>query len=119
MITPTEKRNTRIKTEELIRKGKIKKQPCAVCGSKKVQCHHNNYLDPMDVKWLCDEHHLEIHGKKKDNNPKSTKTIQIMVDIKFYNKIKDEAKRDSRTVSNYCLVAIYDKLKKEIEKQGK
>ena len=113
MITPWEKRETRIKTELLIKQGKIRKKPCKVCGEIKVQCHHNNYLDPMDITWLCYEHHLEIHGKKIDNNPKHTKTIQIMVDIKFYNKIKKEAKKDSRSVSNYCLVAIDEKLEKE------
>jgi hypothetical protein len=47
-----------------IRDGKIKKQPCEVCGSIHSQAHHDDYSKPLEVRWLCRTHHLEAHGKK-------------------------------------------------------
>jgi len=44
-----------------IKTGKVLKTPCHVCGSEKVEGHHPDYSRPLDVVWLCKEHHLEIH----------------------------------------------------------
>ncbi len=46
-----------------IRDGRLKKQPCEVCGTGKVQAHHDDYEKPLDVRWLCRKHHLQVHGK--------------------------------------------------------
>jgi hypothetical protein len=41
------------------KRGRLVKQPCAVCGStEKVEKHHKDYLKPLDVVWLCRAHHL-------------------------------------------------------------
>lgn len=45
-----------------IRDGKLIKQPCEICGSLKVQAHHDDYTKPLDVVWLCSKHHVWIHG---------------------------------------------------------
>ena len=42
-------------------KGQLKKLPCAICGSEKVEAHHPSYSAPLDVVWLCSEHHKQIH----------------------------------------------------------
>jgi len=46
-----------------VRDKRLIKQPCAVCGSLKVEAHHTDYSRPLDVIWLCRGHHLEQHGK--------------------------------------------------------
>jgi ribosomal protein S27AE len=46
-----------------VRDGRLKKQPCEVCGAKKVQAHHDDYSKPLEVRWLCRVHHLELHDK--------------------------------------------------------
>ena len=46
---------------EAIRKGKLQRQPCEVCGSLHVQAHHDDYDRPLDVRWLCPTHHGLLH----------------------------------------------------------
>lgn len=43
--------------------GILRRQPCEVCGGR-AEKHHPDYSRPLDVKWLCREHHLAVHGKK-------------------------------------------------------
>jgi len=57
------KSRIRQKTTRWIREGKIKKNPCEVCGDTKSQAHHLTYDDPLDIKWLCFKHHREQHGQ--------------------------------------------------------
>jgi len=51
---------TRNRTHYLIRKGKIKKELCCICG-KVAQIHHNDYNNPYNITWLCKKHHIELH----------------------------------------------------------
>ncbi len=47
-----------------IRDGKIKKQPCEVCGTRKLlEAHHKDYSKPFDITWLCNKHHKELHRR--------------------------------------------------------
>ncbi len=43
------------------RRGLLIEQPCEVC-QEKAEMHHDNYDKPLDVRWLCREHHLEHHN---------------------------------------------------------
>lgn len=52
---------------EAIRAGRIVRQPCEVCGSRRAQAHHDDYGKPLDVRWLCRAHHAEWH---QHNTPK-------------------------------------------------
>lgn len=38
-----------------------KRDACIVCGDEKTQAHHHNYEKPLDVVFLCNEHHREMH----------------------------------------------------------
>lgn len=53
------------KVNNAIRNGKLQKQPCFICGSMDVQAHHHDYSKPLSVIWLCEDHHLWMHGKRK------------------------------------------------------
>jgi hypothetical protein len=44
-----------------VRDGKLKKQPCWVCGEKAI-AHHPDYSRPLDVVWLCQPHHKQTHA---------------------------------------------------------
>jgi hypothetical protein len=40
--------------------GKLKRQPCEVCGAtENIERHHEDYSKPLDVQWLCPTHHRE------------------------------------------------------------
>ena len=57
-----EKANARSYANTYYNRGKIKKQICRHCGSKKTEMHHEDYLKPLDVVWLCRRCHLELHA---------------------------------------------------------
>lgn len=44
-----------------IRDGRLKRQPCFVCGDENSQAHHEDYSKPLDVIWYCTKHHAERH----------------------------------------------------------
>lgn len=48
-----------------LKRGKVKKTPCVVCGDPKVQAHHPDYSKPLEVVWLCLKHHRELHAKEQ------------------------------------------------------
>jgi hypothetical protein len=53
---------------EAIRTGKLKRLPCQICKSPKSHAHHDNYKKPLDVKWLCPQHHKDYHLEKTNAN---------------------------------------------------
>jgi len=44
-----------------IKSGKLIKKPCEECGDQNSHAHHENYLNPLDVIWLCPLHHRQRH----------------------------------------------------------
>lgn len=57
------KANCRSYLNVYVKRGKIVKMPCEVCGSLKVEAHHEDYNKPLEVRWFCRKHHKE-HEKK-------------------------------------------------------
>lgn len=53
----------RIKFNNAIRDGKIKRLPCIICQSPNSQGHHTDYSKPFEVIWLCRKHHERLHHK--------------------------------------------------------
>lgn len=55
-----------------LQRGKIKKQPCEICGSSIAEAHHDDYNKPLEVRWLCKKHHAEWH---RHNTPKYVQEV--------------------------------------------
>ena len=56
-----EKYKARGAVANALRSGRLKKQPCEICGDENVHGHHDDYSKPLDVRWLCPVHHREAH----------------------------------------------------------
>ena len=44
-----------------LREARIERGACEVCGAPDAQAHHDDYDRPLDVRWLCTEHHAVEH----------------------------------------------------------
>ena len=45
-----------------VKYGMVEKLPCKVCGIN-AQAHHDDYMKPLEVVWLCPVHHAQLHKK--------------------------------------------------------
>ena len=46
-----------------VRAGRLHRGPCEVCGTtENIHGHHGDYSKPLEVRWLCGEHHADLHG---------------------------------------------------------
>ena len=55
------KRAAHVMVGKALKRGELRKGPCDVCGKKKTEAHHDDYLRPFDIRWLCKKHHTEVH----------------------------------------------------------
>lgn len=53
------------KVENALANGTLMKESCEVCSAARVHAHHDDYDKPLEVRWLCQPHHAEIHRKYK------------------------------------------------------
>lgn len=55
------KRNAHCVVQKAIKQGLLNRLPCQICNEVPAQAHHEDYLKPLDVQWLCVKHHNERH----------------------------------------------------------
>lgn len=83
---------------DAVKAGKLKRQPCEVCGSiKRIHAHHDDYSKPYDVKWLCPKHHVEwhqLHGYPPKPEPDKRTRHQ-----RFIQAIWDRLEREKAELS--------------------
>ena len=56
-----------------IRYGKLIRKACENCGNEKSHAHHEDYTQPLKIKWLCHNCHWVAHGWVKNKLPKKNK----------------------------------------------
>lgn len=44
-----------------IQRGRLTRQACEICGEAKTDAHHDDYTQPLAVRWLCRLHHRRLH----------------------------------------------------------
>jgi len=53
-----------------IRDKKLFRECCEVCGNEKSHAHHDDYSKPLNVRFLCCEHHRQWHEENGEGkNP--------------------------------------------------
>jgi hypothetical protein len=51
-----------VKLRRAVRRGELERQPCTQCSSTQtIHGHHPDYSRPLEVVWLCQRCHTEIH----------------------------------------------------------
>lgn len=67
-----EKHRARTAVSNALKLGQLIRQPCQICGDSKSEAHHEDYSKPLDVIWLCNEHHKarhrEINAERRRNS---------------------------------------------------
>jgi DNA-binding XRE family transcriptional regulator len=81
----------RVKTPEAIlarsavaralRRGDFHRLPCEVCGSPKSHAHHEDYSKPLEVRWLCEEHHIAAHREYPRINPERVREARYVAGL--------------------------------------
>jgi hypothetical protein len=46
-----------------IKSKKLFREPCEICGNEETDGHHDDYDKPLNVRWLCSEHHHQWHAQ--------------------------------------------------------
>lgn len=46
-----------------IKSKKLFREPCEICGKENTHGHHDDYDKPLNIRWLCSEHHHAWHVK--------------------------------------------------------
>ena len=55
------KRRARFTLRNAVNRGKMKRLPCEQCGARPADAHHPDYTKPLEVVWLCRQHHMDLH----------------------------------------------------------
>ena len=76
----TEEEKKKVKARSManvyVRRGKIIPQPCEVPGcTNKAQMHHPDYNKPLEVEWMCRQHHVGWHRILNGKFLKHEKTV--------------------------------------------
>lgn len=73
----------RVKARQLVyyhkRAGNIQPQKCLVCKSENnLTAHHEDYTKPLDIVWLCRDHHNELHRRYNQHNQFNSHNKKMM-----------------------------------------
>lgn len=58
-----EKHKARMYVQTELRARRISRGICEVCGILKTEAHHDDYLKPLEVRWLCKPHHDKLTNR--------------------------------------------------------
>jgi len=75
------KDNARSYTHVYVKRGKIAKKACNICGELDVQAHHLDYNNPLNILWLCPLHHKLIHLSTKDSVCELDKALERSINM--------------------------------------
>ena len=53
--------NARSYARIYVKRGKLTKLPCQMCGNYPSEIHHSNYTRPLEIIWLCPNCHRSLH----------------------------------------------------------
>lgn len=48
-----------------LRQGKLRRGKCEQCGSLRCDAHHDDYTQPLKIRWLCRRCHQRLHALQR------------------------------------------------------
>lgn len=64
----------RVKANSIVseeyRHNRLTREPCENCGAPDALAHHEDYSEPLKIKWLCPSCHAKYHFAKRDEEAK-------------------------------------------------
>jgi len=63
-----EKYLAHIAVQRALASGDLMKGSCEICGDLAVDAHHADYRRPLEVRWLCRQHHVRLHATGCDGD---------------------------------------------------
>src|SRR5690348_139354 len=99
----------RAAVQQAILSGRLERQPCEVCGAKTVDAHHDDYTQPLEVRWLCRRHHRQLHGTGRT----ASLVIRAAITRDEWNDIRKAAIDADRNVSDFVADLIRQAMRKE------
>lgn len=61
------RRRAHLAVSKALQTGALVRRGCEVCRFEPAEAHHDDYSRPLDVRWLCAEHHGSHHGQRRKN----------------------------------------------------
>jgi transposase-like protein len=82
--------------------GRLAQLPCEVCDEPKSEAHHDDYSQPLVVRWLCHAHHFQVHGTDTpvngDKDELYSRAIDLRIDGLSYARIGERIGVSHRAV---------------------
>lgn len=63
-----EKYLAHVAVQRALLSGQLVKSSCEICGDPNVDAHHSNYYQPLEIRWLCRQHHMRLHATGYDSD---------------------------------------------------
>ncbi len=97
-------------------RGVFSRKPCEICDATKAQMHHDNYLHPFTVRWLCAKHHGQWHKNFKAKNTDAYKCgIWVPLSTQEYDALRERSKLEDRDYYRTMQRALHLYLEREVE----
>ncbi len=78
-----------------VRRGKLKKGSCEVCGVRDTIASWNDPAKPLDVRWFCQEHHRERVELRRDIDEQAVEARAVIDDVRKRLGEMDSAAREA------------------------
>lgn len=93
--------------------GELVREPCEECGATPAVAHHDDYTKRLDVRWLCQSHHVALHWRlRREDGTAPVRMVRITAGLTAseYAQLADVARSELMSVSRMARVAILEYL---------
>lgn len=90
--------------------------PCEVCGAPNAMKHHDNYEEPLNIRWLCQKCHLVEHVSGNGN----TVSINITLypeDLTVIDQVAKAYGHETRSSTIRFIIRDWARMRAQAEKR--